>query len=845
MTKQNSKDLKNISNDAALSQKRHRILYEHSLDAVIVSTPDGSILDFNHAALTFLGLSKSEITESNITTFYANRSDRTALIEQVNGKGVVHNAPIIFLDQNKQVKHCLVTSMRLTDLEGAVYGYQTIIRDVTKHRLAQKKLHHQKSYAEKLIHLAPAAISIVDLDGGIIRVNEEFCRLFQYSEKMCIDRTIDELIVPEHLKSEYFSFLARAVGGEYFEEESIRNKKDGTLLDVSILAKPIATELDEPAVYVIYRDISKRKQDQEALRISEARHRTVLEAAPDPVIVLYMDSRVSYLNPAFARVFGWRLDDCLNKTIDFVPEKNEPETEFFMDQIRNGDSFSGVETQRFTKEGKLVDVSISGAVFFDGNGNPEGFINTLQDISERRQKDKELRYIAFHDILTALPNRKSFYICLEDLLQHSGRRNSDRVWALMFLDLDTFKQVNDALGHDTGDQLLKEVAVRLKNCLRETDHLFRLGGDEFTIILTNLNRDIDVARVARKILEIISRPFRFNSHEIFTSTSIGISVFPNDGWDVEVLVKNADIAMYEAKEKGGNNYRFFTEEMNRKAQHRMKLESSLRKALDRNELRLYYQPLVNKESHIEGMEALLRWQHPELGLIFPGDFIRITEETGIIVPVGKWVLETACMQTKRWHDMGFTELFVSVNLSARQLQEPDFEQMVVSIIEKTDLPPSSLKLEVIEGSMIRNPDVCIKKMKFLRSKGISFSIDDFGTGYSSLSYLKRFPIDALKIDRSFIIDSIKSKGDREIVKTILAMAKNLNIDAIAKGVETNEQKEFLISYGCNNMQGFLFSQPLPVEAFKKLLEKQKKNFASPFNIMDSSNDALSPLKKEK
>jgi diguanylate cyclase (GGDEF)-like protein len=390
----------------------------------------------------------------------------------------------------------------------------------------------------------------------------------------------------------------------------------------------------------------------------------------------------------------------------------------------------------------------------------------------------------------------------------------------MFLDLDKFKQVNDALGHDTGDQLLKGVAGRLKDCLRETDHLFRLGGDEFTIILTNLSQDIDVARVARKILKSITLPFHYSGHEIFTSTSIGISVFPNDGWEVEGLVKNADMAMYAAKDSGGSGYRFFTEEMNRKALFRMKMESSLRKALGRNELMLFYQPLVSEANHIMGMEALLRWHHPEMGLILPADFIRITEETGIIVPMGKWVLETACAQTKRWHEMGFSDLFVAVNLSARQLQEPDFEEMVLRILKQSGLPPKYLQLEVTESSMIQNPDVCITKMKTLRTQGISFSIDDFGTGYSSLSYLKRFPIDTLKIDRSFISDAMTNKGDQEIIKTIIAMARNLNIHAVAEGVETQEQKNLLSNYGCNHMQGFLFAHPLPVDQFKDLLDRQ-------------------------
>ena len=822
MTGKNRTTSKSTPTDAKIAQDRYRILFERSPDAVIVTAPDGRILDFNPAALDFMGISRSERHEPNITAYFANQEDQAQLIGQAEATGLVHNAPVIFVDAHGQVKHSLVTTMRLDELDGSIYGYQSIIRDVTQHRLAQKKLHHQKSYAEQLIDIAPEAIAILDLDDRAIRVNEEFCRLFQYSEESSIGRRMEDLIVPEQLKAESLSLSARAMGGARFEVETRRMRKDGTLVDVSILVKPIATENDEPATYVIYRDITASKQAQEALKKSEERHRTVLEAAPDPVIVREMAGGVIYLNPAFTRVFGWNLDECQNRTIDFVPEENLPETQQFLAHIQQGSSFSGVETRRFTKDGRLVDVSISGAVFFDTEGNPEGYVNTLQDISDRRRKDEELRYIAYHDTLTGLPNRKSFYMCLDDLLQHSSRRNSDRTWALMFLDLDKFKQVNDSLGHDTGDQLLKGVADRLKTCLRETDRLFRLGGDEFTIILTNLSHDIDVARVARKILTAIKRSFRFNGHEIFTATSIGISVFPNDGWDVEGLVKNADMAMYAAKENGGSEYRFFTEEMNHKALHRMRMESNLRKALDRNELVLYYQPLVNEANRIMGMEALLRWNHPELGLILPADFIRITEETGIIVPVGRWVLQTACIQTKRWHDMGFADLFVAVNLSARQLNEPDFEQMVVDVVNASGLPPENLRLEVTESSVIQNPEVCIAKMRNLRAKGITFSIDDFGIGYSSLGYLKRFPIDTLKIDRSFISDAMNNKGDQEIIKTIIAMARSLNIDAVAEGVETQDQKDFLASHGCHSMQGFLFAHPVPVNQFKNLLEHQRR-----------------------
>ena len=803
--------------DVRMAQDRYRILFERSPEAVVVASLDGRIIDCNPAARDLFGIADEEIGHANTTVFYANRDDRQQIIDAVEETGQVQNRPVIFVDRHERLKHCLVTTMRLTDPSGRLYAHQSVIRDVTDRREAEKKLEQQKSYAEQLIDIAPEAIAILDLDDRIIRINEEFCRLFQYTQEECIGRLVDDLIVPEALKAESLSLTAKVGGGACIEVESQRTRKDGTLVDVSILAKPIATETDAAAMYTIYRDISKRKRAERALKKSEARHRTLLEAAPDPVIVQDMKDRVIYLNPAFTRVFGWHLEECRNSKIDFIPEEALAETRAFMDHIARGEPFSGVETRRRTRDGRIVDVSISGAVFLDSRGHPEGYVKTLQDITERRKKDEELRFVAYHDILTGLPNRKSFYMRLDDLLLHTARRSSDQTWALMFLDLDKFKQINDTLGHDTGDQLLRDVAERLKGCLRETDYLYRLGGDEFTVILTHLGRDIDVARVARKIIHAIGRVFRLNGHEIFTSTSIGISVFPNDGWDVEGLVKNADMAMYVAKEAGGAGYRFFTEEMNRKALHRMRMEGNLRKALANGELVLYYQPLVDRAERIVGMEALLRWNHPELGLILPNEFIRITEETGTIVPIGRWVLSTACSQLKAWHAMGFTHLFVAVNISARQIQEPDFELMVTETIASSGLPPAALKLEVTESSVVHSPEVCIAKMRILRDKGIRFSIDDFGTGYSSLGYLKRFPVDDLKIDRTFVSDALKSKGDQEIVKTIIAMARNLNIDAVAEGVETAAQKEFLGASGCDSMQGYLFAHPLPPDQFADLL----------------------------
>ena len=571
-------------------------------------------------------------------------------------------------------------------------------------------------------------------------------------------------------------------------------------------------------------EIDERKRIEEALRKSEEKHRIVLESVPDPVIVYNTNRTVTYLNPAFTRVFKWTLEELKNRELDFVPIEHLPESHLIFQKISHGEMLSGIESHRLTKDGNKIEVSISGTGFFDSYGKLQGSVITVQDITERKKSEQEIKFIAYHDALTGLHNRKSFYMRLEDnILQSqsragSRRRSSTNKWALLFLDLDRFKYINDTLGHDIGDELLRLVAKRLQQCVRKSDYIFRLGGDEFTVILNDLANNTDVMKVARKIGESLAQPCTLKEHEIYISASIGISLYPNDGKDVERLVKNADMAMYAAKEEH-QGYRFFTEEMNRKALERMILESNLRNALKKKQLLIYYQPLVNKKQQIVGTEALLRWQHPELGMISPGKFIPLAEETGAIIPIGKWVLLSACQQAMKWHQAGHKDFYVAVNLSARQFREADLVDAIEHVLAITGLPPHCLKLEITEGGIMENPEQAVAKMCLLRDKGVHFSIDDFGTGYSSLSYLKRFPIDTLKIDRSFVNDSLNNKDDQEIIKTIIAMAKSLNLKTVAEGVETPEQQEFLSTQGCHMMQGYYFGRPMPAEHFDKLLEE--------------------------
>ena len=445
-----------------------------------------------------------------------------------------------------------------------------------------------------------------------------------------------------------------------------------------------------------------------------------------------------------------------------------------------------------------------------------GTVGIIRDVTERKRAEERLSYLATHDALTNLPNRTLFIDRLEQAVSRAPWRK--RLVAVLFLDLDHFKRINDTLGHNLGDLFLKAVAERLKGCVREGDTVARMGGDEFTVVLADIAETRDVPKIAQKVLDAFSKPFRVDGHELFTTTSVGISLYPNDGDNAEVLLKNADAAMYRAKEEGRNNYQHFSPAMNVRALEHLALENNLRYALEREELLLHYQPQVDlKTGRVIGMEALLRWQHPDLGLVSPAQFISLAEETGLIVPIGEWVLRTACAQNKAWQEAGLSPVRVSVNLSGRQFFQKNLFEMISRVIRETGLDPNSLELELTESFLMKKAESNIATLRELSAMMVRLSIDDFGTGYSSLSYLKHFPIHSLKIDQSFVRDITTDPDDAVIVTAIVTLAHSLCLKVIAEGVETKEQLEFLRSLQCDVMQGYLFSRPLPAEEATKLL----------------------------
>lgn len=553
-----------------------------------------------------------------------------------------------------------------------------------------------------------------------------------------------------------------------------------------------------------YTDISEQRASAEREQLAQK----VYTHTPAGIIFTDEAHRILSINPATTQMTGYEAFELLGQTIYGLITLDEEQTQ---------DAFERDLVLKSSWQGELEVTRKNGDNFPAGtrvnrvddpqSGMPAHYVWILADITERKQSEERMRHIAQHDALTGLPNRMALLMRLAQLLPEA-RRHGWKI-AMMFLDLDRFKIINDTLGHQIGDEMLREVACRLSAVVRETDFVARLGGDEFVIILPGISSAADAAVVAGKAIGALSSAIEANGHELHTSPSIGISVFPDDGPDGDTILKNADTAMYHAKAAGRNNFQFFATEMNQITSERLNIEHKLRHAIARNELALCFQPqFLAGDSEPTGVEALLRWHHPTEGMISPDRFIPVAEETGIIVEIGEWVLATACREMKRWIDAGLKPMRIAVNVSARQLRRRDFCETVANALTLSGLPAELLELEITESSVMENPQEAILILERLGRMGVTLAIDDFGTGYSSLAYLKLFPIDHLKIDRSFVADIETDLNDRAIAFGTIALAHSLGLKVIAEGVETEDQLELLRTNGCDEVQGFLLSKPL-------------------------------------
>lgn len=699
-------------------------------------------------------------------------------------------------------------------------------------RLAEKiaeqraELHsalRQAELAKAVLEQATDAVEITDVDAQILYVNPAFERITGYRFAEVIGKTPAELFRAGQHDDFFYEDISRTIAaGRVWQGSFLGRRKDGSLYPQEVTIFPIYNKHGQITNHVsIKRDISDRKRAQEKLGNSMSLLQATFEATADGILVTNGQGNILNFNQRFAEL--WQ--NALNQQVawdefydlTFIARFLKKATRF-LGQIQELYAQPQVESHDIWElqdgryiEGRSCPQRLENAVI--------GRVWSFRDVTERLKTEAKIRYQASHDLLTGLPNRQFFNDRLTEALVRAVRKQS--LLAVMFLDLDRFKLINDSLGHAAGDQLLQEVADRLRQCLRRQDIVARWAGDEFTLLLGDISNVEDAIAIAQKILCAMKPDFNVEGRMLHVSSSIGIAIYPTDGEDGETLLKNADAALYRAKDSGRNGYHLYTSAINSDTSEWLMMESQLHRALERQEFVLYYQPQINVVTgEITQMEALLRWEHPELGIVSPGRFIPLAEENGLIVPIGEWVLRTACQQNCRWHAAGLPPIRVAVNLSARQLRQPNLVSMVAQILAETGLAARYLELEITETTVMKNVELTKTILSELHQMGVSMAMDDFGTGYSSLGYLKRFPFNTLKIDQSFVRDLNTDPNDKAIVAAIIAMGRVLNLKLVAEGVETKVQEHSLLSLDCEEMQGYLFSPPLCAEEATMLLESQ-------------------------
>jgi diguanylate cyclase (GGDEF)-like protein/PAS domain S-box-containing protein len=581
--------------------------------------------------------------------------------------------------------------------------------------------------------------------------------------------------------------------------------------------------LDRDSFVRAIRNMAERQSAKEMLSEEKERAQMTLNSIGDAVLSTDMEGRITYLNVVAEKITGWTREEASGKEVDDVFVIIEGSTrEPCLNPLKAAleqNKTVGLTRQCILvrRDGAEFAIEDSAAPIHDQHGVTTGAVIVFHDVSVARAIEVEMSHLAQHDTLTKLPNRTLLQDRLNQAITTAGR-NGNRM-AILFLDLDGFKHINDSLGHAIGDKLLQSVAKRLLASVRTSDTVSRIGGDEFVVLLSEVAHAGDAGVKAGKILAALNAPLEIDQHNLRVTASIGVTTYPEDGQETAMLIKNADLAMYQAKENGRNNYQFFEKDMNVRALERQSVEENLCFALDRDELVMHYQPKINlKTGEITGVEALIRWQHPERGLIGPLQFISVAEDCGLMLPIGNWVLRESCRQAKSWQDAGLRPIEMAVNVSSVEFRNEDFLEGVKAILEETGLSPHYLGLELTESVLMQHAKFTVPVLKKLKAMGVRLAIDDFGTGYSSLSYLRQFPIDTLKVDQSFVHGINADTDDATIINAVISMGSNLNHRVIAEGVETVEQVAFLQAHGCDEGQGYYFSRPVPASQFAKLLK---------------------------
>ena len=812
----------------AESEARFRRFFEESGCTILLVDPvGGEIVDANPAAAAYYGYAQDELIGMDIDKLNAMPSRETELLNEQLANRDRH----YFQVQNR------LASGELRDVE--VYASRIEVKgrsvlcavehDVTDRKRAEIQLRESEERYRATFDQAAVGIVHATFEGVILRCNARFAEMIGYSEEEVPGRTVKEITAPEDVEESVDAMRRIAEdprGAIRMEKRYLR--KDGKPRWARVTSSTQFDSENRPIYMMAFtEDIQAQKEAEarlaeaiDALRASEERYRTAFQTSIDAININQVsDGKYIDVNQAFLDIMGFQREEVIGKTsLELKIWANLRDRRRMINRLRQGPGCRGLEAQFRKKNGEIFWGEMS-ASEIEIDGVP-CLLSITRDITKTKAAEAEIRSLAFYDSLTGLPNRRLFHERLQRALALGVRNRREK--ALLFIDLDNFKTLNDTLGHPIGDLLLQETARRLSACVRETDSVARLGGDEFVVMIEELGATAEMAAaqakvVAEKILRALSQPYQLNGRVCHSSCSIGVAIFGIHRQSTDEILQQADIAMYQAKEAGRNTVRFFAPALQAAVQARAAMEEDLRLALESKQFLLYYQPQLER-GRLAGVEALLRWNHPRYGLLLPGSFISLAEDTGLIVPLGAWVLETAFNQIKAWENASpALDLTISVNISARQLRQPDFVETVLAAIERSGANPHQIRLEITESMLVESVDDVIAKMTALRSHGLRFSLDDFGTGYSSLTYLKKLPLDQLKIDWSFVRDIQADGNNGAIAHTIVALSSAMGLPVIAEGVETEEQRAYLEGMGCHSYQGYLLSRPLPPQEFESLL----------------------------
>ncbi len=698
-----------------------------------------------------------------------------------------------------------------------VFFAAALIRVTGRHALALAEKRRADAIYRATFDHAPVGIAYHALDGRFLNVNQAFTRMLGYSQDELRRRTFLDILHPEDAAAARKNLGAARPARLKVENRHIR--KDGSEMWAAVAVSFVADAAGAPEYFVaMVEDITERKRAERALASSRKRFRDLVDNTSDFIWELDAQMRFTYASESLRKLLGYDPAEVIGKaTVDLMPAADREAARAKVEAIAaSRQGFAGLEHQIFDVHGKRHVWEASGVPIFDAEGTLKGYRGVSRDITARKAAEKQLRHDAHYDRMTGLPNRTLCFDRLEQAITQARRNHEHTV--LMLLDMDRFKNINDTLGPAAGDAVLRAIAGRLGACVRAGDTVARVGGDEFAIVLQRLQRPQDARVVAEKILAALAAPVRQEAgQEIFATLSIGIAVCPPDGERPEVLMRNADAALFQAKKAGRNLFQFYAAEMNAKVADQIAFEADLRRALERDEFTLHYQPKVHlADGHVAGFEALLRWSRAGHGPVSPAQFVPVLEESGLIREVGAWVLREACRQVRAWIDEGCRPLPVAVNISAKQFHG-DLPALVERALREFRVAPEMLEVEITESDAMLDPDRAMAALHRLRAIGVEWSIDDFGTGYSSLSYLKRFQPGQLKLDRSFVKGLPHDADDASITKAVIGMAHNLGMEVVAEGVETEAQRHFLQRHGCDEMQGYLFSKPLPAAQCRAFL----------------------------